>query len=52
LVDVTGDLYEQLGAESRSIFLFLDSDGSAEYIRWGVATESDLSTRIDQLIAS
>ncbi len=50
LVDATGEVYEQFGADDRSIFLFVNQDGMSEYMTWGVVEQSELSARVEQLI--
>ncbi|MGH1491835.1 MAG: hypothetical protein ACRBK7_21000 [Acidimicrobiales bacterium] len=52
LEDTSGDLYEQFGTTGRSVFLFVNQDGSSEFISWGVAQQSELSERVEQLIAA
>lgn len=50
LVDPTGDVYDRFGAEGRSIFLFVNQDGSSKFMSWGVAEESELSAEVEKLI--
>ena len=52
LVDEDGSLWEQLGAENRSTFMFVNDDGSIERTAFGVVGEDELIAEVERLTAS
>jgi len=52
LVDETGDLWMQLGADNRSTFLFVNDDGTFERTTFGVVGESELQAAAERLAAT
>ncbi len=47
-----GALWDQLGADNRSTFLFVNDDGTFERTTFGVVGEDELIAQVERLIAS
>lgn len=48
--DLTGEIWERFGVRQRSQYLFIDDDGTAEFVRYGSPRGENLRDGIDRLI--
>lgn len=52
VADISGDLWKAFGTGGRSTFLFINDDGTSVLTTYGAVRESELTKRVQDLIAS